>query len=120
MRKSNLSQLVVLCMVFAGFAMGDTTLKPEAGVNPLLSAQEIIFVVRPQYIKDHHNSATMFVTGEINTKSYRPGGIIKAIDFAHGGKVRTIFDAGPTGGIRDIEVSFDGKRILFSRRKSIS
>lgn len=87
--------------------------------NPYLNAQEIVFVVRSQYASDHHNSATMFVTGEVNTKSYRDGGVIKAIDFANGGKVRTIIDAGATGSIRDIEVSFDGKRILFSMRKFI-
>ena len=113
------SVIVVLVLLFVSHAMADSPLKAEPGVNPLLRAREIIFVVRPQYLKDHHNSATMFVTGEINTSKFRPGGIIKAIDFSNGHRVRTIYDAGPTGGIRDIEVSFDGKRILFSMRKSI-
>ena len=88
-------------------------------VNPLVCAQPIIFVVRPQYPVDHHNTATMFVTDEINTKSYHPGGIIKTIDFAKGRMVKTIFDAGQTGGIRDIDVSYNGRKILFSMRKSI-
>lgn len=88
-------------------------------VNPLVRAQPIIFVVRPQYQEDHHNTETMFVTGEINTRSFRAGGIIKAIDFANGQTVRTIFDAGENGGIRDIDVSYDARRILFSMRKSI-
>ena len=88
-------------------------------VNPLVGAQPIIFVVRPQYPVDHHNTATMFVTDEINTKSYHPGGIIRTIDFAKGRMVKTIFDAGQTGGIRDIDVSYNGRKILFSMRKSI-
>ena len=30
-----------------------------------------------QYLKDHHNTATMFQTGEINTGSFRGGGAVK-------------------------------------------
>ena len=86
--------------------------------NPLLTQAPILFVVRPQYKPDHHNTATMFQTGEINTGSYRPGGILKTLDVKTG-KVTTIFDAGPEGAIRDPEVSFDGKKILFSMRKNI-
>ncbi len=98
------------------FCIGNATAEQS---NRLLTQQPIVFVVRPQYPADHHNSATMFVTGEINTQSYRPGGAIKTIDFADNKKIVTIFDAGPTGGIRDIDVSFDGERILFSMRKNI-
>jgi len=106
----------VLVLLFAGSCLFCSQL---LAVNPLVRAQPIIFVVRPQYQEDHHNTATMFVTGEINTRSFRAGGIIKAIDFAKGQTVRTIFDAGENGGIRDIDVSYDGRRILFSMRKSI-
>lgn len=84
-----------------------------------LKDHPIVFVVRPQYPKDHHNTASMFVTGEINTQSYRPGGAIKMIDFAEGGTARTLYDAGPQGGIRDIDISYDGRRILFAMRRGI-
>ena len=33
--------------------------------NPLVSGQPILFVVRHQYKRDHHNTATLFQTGEI-------------------------------------------------------
>ena len=35
--------------------------------NPLVGENPILFVVRKQYKSDHHNSATMFHTGEVNT-----------------------------------------------------
>ncbi len=87
--------------------------------NPLVSGRPLVFVTRPQYRRDHHNTATMFQTGEINTRSYRGGGALKKIDFAAGGKVTIIHDPGPEGTIRDPGVSFDGERIVFSMRKNI-
>ena len=50
--------------------------------NPLVSAQPIMFVVRKQYRSDHHNTATMFQTGEINTASFDGGSALKIIDLA--------------------------------------
>ena len=50
------------------------TLRREALLaNPLVSGQPLLFVVRAQYAPDHHNTATMFQTGEINTGSFRGG-----------------------------------------------
>ncbi len=87
--------------------------------NPLVSGQPIVFTTRRQYAKDHHNTETIFVTGECNTSKYAGGGALKAIDLADGGAVRTIADAGETGLPRDPDVHFDGKRILFSMRRGI-
>ena len=78
----------------------------------------ILFVVRHQYAPDHHNTETFFQRGEINTASYRPGGALKVFD-PKTKQVRTLVDAGTTGLVRDPEVSFDGKKIVFSMRKSI-
>lgn len=86
--------------------------------NPLISDQPILFVVRHQYKEDHHNTATMFQTGEINTNSFRGVGAMKAIDFASGGKVKTLIQTAE-GVIRDPEIHFDGKKIVFSMRKNI-
>ncbi len=85
--------------------------------NPLLSRQPILFVLRRQYRSDHHNTATMFQTGEINTGSFTGGGAIKAIDFSGGGEVvmKTLLEV-PEGVARDPDVSFDGQRVLFSLR----
>ncbi len=80
--------------------------------NPLLSRQPILFVVRPQYLPDHHNTATMFQTGEINTKSFRGGSSLKTIDLAAGGVVKTLLKV-PSGIVRDPDVDFDWKKILF-------
>ncbi|HID75920.1 MAG TPA: hypothetical protein EYP56_07980 [Planctomycetaceae bacterium] len=84
--------------------------------NPLLSRQPILFVVRHQYRRDHHNTATMFQTGEINTASFQGGGAIKTIDSGAGSRVRTLLEV-PDGVVRDPDVSFDGQRILFSMRR---
>jgi hypothetical protein len=38
--------------------------------NPLVANHPVLFVARQQYRADHHNTATMFQTGEINTASF--------------------------------------------------
>jgi len=85
--------------------------------SPLVSARAILFVVRQQYRGDHHNTATMFQTGEINTGSFRGKGALKAVD-VRSGEVRTLLEA-PAGVIRDPEVSFDGRKVLFSMRRDV-
>ncbi len=87
--------------------------------NPLLCSRPILFVVRAQYLPDHHNTATLFQTGEINTGSFRGGGSLKTIDIGAGGAVRTLVDV-QEGIVRDPDVHFDGGRILFSMRHDIS
>ncbi len=87
--------------------------------NPLVCGRPILFVVRKQYRKDHHNTATIFQAGEINEKSYGPPGLLKVIDLAKGGKVTTLVDPGPQGLARDPEVRYDGKKIVFSMRKGV-
>ena len=82
----------------------------------LLSSRPILFVVRHQYKPDHHNTATMFQTGEINTASFQGGGAIKTIHFGRGGEVTTLLEV-PEGVARDVEVRFDGRKILFSMRR---
>jgi len=86
--------------------------------NPLVSGRPILFVVRRQYKSDHHNTATMFVTAQINTRSFQGGGALKAIDFGRAGAVRTLIESS-TGLIRDPEVYFDGAKIVFSMRRDI-
>lgn len=89
--------------------------------NPLLCRQPILFAARPQYAPDHHNTETMFQTCEINTRSFRGGGALKAVDFRQrdaSGKPRLITLVEAAQGIaRDPDVSFDGKRVLFSMRR---
>ncbi len=95
------------------------SLRREALVaNPLVSGRPILFVVRQQYKSDHHNTATIFKTGEINTNNFRGGGALKTIDFAQGGEITTLIETSQ-GLLRDPEVHFAGGKIVFSMRKNI-
>ena len=89
---------------------------PPRSADPVVLKQPILFVVRHQYRKDHHNTETMFQTGEINTGSFEGGGALKTIDLATG-VVTTLIDL-PEGVARDPDVSFDGEKILFSMRRN--
>jgi len=86
--------------------------------NPLVSGHPILFVSRHQYKPDHHNTETMFQTGEINTASFEGGAALKTIDFGQGGAIKTLVETQP-GSLRDPEVHFDGGKIVFSMRNSI-
>lgn len=83
--------------------------------EPLLTRQPLLFVVRKQYKPDHHNTETMFQTAEINTAKFEGGSALKTLDLASG-RVHTIL-ASADGVVRDPDVSFDGRRILFSMRR---
>lgn len=86
--------------------------------HPMLQEHPVLFVARKQFRKDHHNTETFFQKGEINTGSYEPTGVLKAVE-VKSGQVRTLVDGGPKAVARDPEVSFDGQRIVFALRKSI-
>lgn len=81
-----------------------------------LAGRRILFVARHQYAPDHHSTETTFQTGEINAGKFRGGSALRIIDFADGGKVGTLL-ASQTGVVRDPEVHWDGKRIVFSMRR---
>jgi hypothetical protein len=84
--------------------------------NPLLTDAPILFVSRKQYRPDHHNTETFFQTGEINTGSYDTEGALKLLD-VRSGSVKALFVPGPGATVRDPDVSFDARRVLFSMRK---
>lgn len=79
--------------------------------------EKLVFIVRNQYKQDHHNTATMFQPGEINTASFEPGAALKILDVKTG-KANILLET-KTGVIRDPEVSFDAQKIIFSYRKNI-
>ncbi len=89
-----------------------------AAAPALVSAEEILYVVRHQFRPDHHNTATFFPSAqhEHNDGAFTPGGALKVMDPARG-KSRTLL-ATTEGVIRDPEVFFDGRRIVFSMRKN--
>lgn len=79
---------------------------------------DILFVVRKQYKPDHHNTATIFQAGEINAGSFVGGGAMKIFNPSTG-STKTLLESA-NGVIRDPEVSYDGKRIVFSMRNNIN
>lgn len=83
--------------------------------NSLLTRQPILFVVRHQYARDHHNTGTMFQPGEINAGSFKGGGAIRTIDLARNGEITTLWQSS-TGVARDPDIRFDGRKILFAMR----
>lgn len=85
--------------------------------NELLP-QYLIFIVRKQYKKDHHNTATIFQKGEINTSSFTSGAELKKLNLMSG-HAETILKT-KTGIVRDPEISFDGSKIIFAYRKDIN
>ena len=90
----------------------------DAAKQPLLTAQPFVFVTRHQYTRGHHNTETFYpsIKSEFKTGKFTPGGALKIIDFKTG-KETTLLETA-TGIIRDPEVHFDGKRILFSMQKN--
>ena len=102
-----------------GFITDYSTLKENAlSENPLLQKQPILYTVRKQYKADHHNTATIFQNGEVNTNSYEGGGALKIINFANNGHMRTLLE-NDQSIYRDPEVNYDGSKIIFSQRKDI-
>jgi len=97
---------------------GFETLQREALVaSPAVGGQPILFAGRAQYHFEHHNTETMFQTGEIAAGYYRPGGALKSFD-AVTGDVRVVFDPGSQGCVRDPDIRPDGRRIVFSMRRN--
>ncbi len=105
--------------LFSGPSSADESVAQRLGPEgqDLLRRSPILFVVRHQYQSDHHNTATLFQNGEINAGKFQPGSSLRIIDFGLGGRVTTLLDA-PQGVIRDPDVSFNGRRVLFSMRKN--
>ncbi|MBE0536536.1 MAG: hypothetical protein IH624_12795 [Phycisphaerae bacterium] len=102
----------------AAAAQLDVLQREALTANPLVSGQPILFVARKQYRPDHHNTATLFQTGEINTQSFTGGAALKTIDLKTG-KVHTLVETA-AGVVRDPEVHFNGRQIVFAMRKDIS
>ena len=86
--------------------------------HPLIAKTPILFVERAQYATDHHNTETIFQTGEVCTNKFRASGPMKLLDVGTG-KSKTLLDPGKDGAIRDPEVHPGGTRVVFAMRKNI-
>ena len=76
---------------------------------------EVVYVTHAQFAPDHHNTATIFQAGEVNARSYRTSGALKAWDPVTG-RIRVIVPEKPGRTIREPDVSWDGGSIVFSMR----
>ena len=83
--------------------------RPAARGFSALTSCPIVFVVRHQFSPDHHNTATLFQTGEINAAEVS-GRQCDSDDRlrSRGRDNQTLLEV-PQGVARDIEVSFDGQ-----------
>ncbi len=88
-------------------------------LNPIVNSAPILFVTRKQYRSDHHNTETMFQTQEINTPKYDTEGALKILD-VRSNMVTTLFAPGKGMTVRDPDVDFDAKKVVFSMRKSVT
>lgn len=97
-----------------GIQQKDILLMPNS--KSLLSGKKIMYVEREQYIADHHNTATLFQKGEINESSFRGGSALRIFDVDK--KATTTLLDLPDGIVRDPELSYDAKKVIFSMRKN--
>jgi len=119
-RFTTITLLFVLLLSLFGVAenvQAQDAIKLSAVAKQVLAGKQILYVERHQYAGDHHNTATLFQVGEINTNKFAPDGAIKVYD-VDSGTTRTLIKLS-TGVMRDPEISFDGKRVIFSMRKNL-
>jgi hypothetical protein len=79
----------------------------------------IVFAVRHQYKRDHHNTANFFPSAkhEHNDGKFTAGGALKLrhVD----GEIETLIET-TEGVVRDLDVDWDGQKIVFAMRKNIA
>ncbi len=88
------------------------------GAKTLFEGKKILFIERKQYPSDHHNTATLFMVGEYNDYKFAPnaGAAMRVLDI-DSGEITTLIELND-GIVRDPEVSYDGKRVVFSMRRN--
>ncbi len=107
-----------LLTMSAAAQTASTRLLPEFLAGPMSSVQELVFAVRPPGgpSGDGHWYANFGYYGpDDNRKGYSEGAKLQKLNL-RSGKVTTLLDDA-RGGVRDPQVHYDGKKILFSYRK---
>jgi len=105
------------CKAAVDFYLGKLE-KPSAKAAAkaaLASVPEVVYVTHAAFRQDHHNTATLFQCGEINERSYCTSGALKAWNPATG-TTRVIVPEKAGRTVRDPEIDWDGRRIVFSMR----
>lgn len=119
MRKRSLilsaALLLTSLMAFSQAKMPEYAVR-DASEFESLRGKQILYVERYQFAPDHHNTATMFLCGEINEASFRPGSAMRIYD-VDTKQTRTLLET-KDGVVRDPELSYDAQKIVFSMRKN--
>ena len=103
---------VVWFILLAGWVLGG-----RAAAAPAGGPGEIIFAARQVNTTDGHWYANFaYYTPDPSRKGYRAGGRLCRLNTATG-KVTVLLDD-PAGAIRDPQVHYDARKILFSWRKA--
>ncbi|MDO4585761.1 MAG: hypothetical protein Q4C95_00530 [Planctomycetia bacterium] len=87
--------------------------------EPVVSEYPILYVSRPQYPYEHHNTETTYQTDDICTHLIPQSGSSLKLWYPKTGKVNLLLDV-PKGIVRDPCIHFDGQRILVSLRWDIN
>lgn len=103
-------------MLLSAQQMAPKKIALTAKAKEQLAGKRLLYIEREQYAPDHHNTATLFQKGEINENSFFPGGAMRIFD-VNTGNITTLIEL-KDGVVRDPELSFDGKKIIFSMRKN--
>ncbi len=120
------SKSFVLLIATVCATLTSTTMQAQLPKKPIaltekaksvLSGKQILYIERDQYAPDHHNTATLFQYGEINQNSFSPGGAMRIYD-VDSRTTKTLVET-LDGVARDPELSFDGKKVIFSMRKNL-
>ncbi len=106
----------------AGFAGPDLNgaapppaLRERFEAGPMAGVEEIVFAVRRMNDTDGHWYANIgYYAHDPDRKAWREGGRLQRVHLASG-RVTTLLDDS-RGGVRDPQVHYDGRRILFSYR----
>ncbi len=94
----------------------------EVYKTPKLAGKSIVFTTHRQYGKSHHNTDTMFQNGEVGSNLWdrSAGGsklVLASFDKDGNPELKTLVEA-PDGIIRDPDISFDAKKVVFSMRRN--
>ncbi len=108
--------LSAACVLFALPCVAGPAPKPEPVAPPIPAVREILFVVRGIGPDPHwYANFGQYAPNRLRKIRLFPAGAsLRALD-TRTGAVRTLLDD-PKGGIRDPQVHYDGKKIVFSYR----
>ena len=107
--------LLLLCLAAVTATAADS-LRGRFQAGPMAGVSDVVFCARIPNSGDGHWYANIgYYAHDPNRKAWREGAKLFRLNLASG-KLTTLLDD-PRGGIRDPQVHYDGKKILFSYRK---